>query len=72
MSEEHVPPPSPDIQIATLLRELRGIYEPEGCGIWLYAPHKTWSGLSAVDMIEDGRINEVLQVIDQLASGAYA
>ena len=63
--------PEPRIEFATLLRELRQVYEPEGCGIWLYAPHKTWNGLSAVDLIEDGRIEEVLTVIDQLASGAY-
>jgi hypothetical protein len=57
--------------LVTMLMELRSLYEPEGCGIWLYSAHKEWDGLSALDMLLAGRSDEVLASIDRLTSGAY-
>lgn len=59
-------------KVMQLLYDLRQLYEPEGVGIWLYASNAQWDGLSAMDMIAQGRIDELLQVTDQLLSGAYS
>ena len=55
-----------------MLDELRSVYTPEGCGVWLYSPHKLWGGLSAVDLMDQGRMDDVLAAIEQLATGSFA
>ena len=58
--------------IIAILDLMREVYEPEGCGIWLYAAHKQFGGRSPLRMIRDGEAKAVLTVITQLADGSYA
>lgn len=55
--------------IETLLSE---VYEPEGVRIWMTSPHKWFKGKSAVDMIAEGRADEVLAAVNVLIDGAFA
>ncbi len=50
---------------------LAEVYTPEGMAIWMKAEHKQWDGWTVSEMLNHGRGDEVLQVIDQLASGAF-
>lgn len=54
--------------IATQLAEL---YEPEEARIWLYHPHPLLYGDSPAQRIEMGRVDDALDLIDQVFSGAY-
>jgi hypothetical protein len=50
---------------------LEEVYKPEGIEIWMTAKHRAW-GLTVDEMIAAGRGEEVMQMADMLASGAYA
>lgn len=55
--------------IETLLAE---VYEPEGVRIWMTSPHRWFKDKSAVEMIADGRVKEVLAAVNILIDGAFA
>ncbi|WP_082683929.1 MULTISPECIES: MbcA/ParS/Xre antitoxin family protein [unclassified Mycobacterium] len=55
--------------IESLLCEL---YEPEGVQIWMTSPHRWFGGRRAVDLIAEGRAEEVLAAINRLNDGAWA
>jgi len=54
--------------LATQLAEL---YPPQDAHLWLFSYHKMLDGHRAVDLIESGQGERVLQVIAQLKDGAY-
>lgn len=55
--------------IEALLSEL---YEPEGVHIWMTSPHRWFAGRTAIDLISEGRSNEVLAAVHRLIDGAWA
>ena len=65
-----MPDPLTDDKTLEIIEGLREIYTPEGVGIFLFGKHKRW-GESALEMIREGRHDEVLQEIDIMASGAF-
>lgn len=71
MSEipEGVVPPPPDEQIVR--DALAEVYRPEGVEIWMTAPHRSFGGRSATEMIHAGRSEEVLAEIERLTTGAF-
>lgn len=50
---------------------LSDFYTPEEARIWLHSAHPLLNGERAIDLVNDGRTGEVLEVIEQLDSGAY-
>lgn len=52
--------------------ELLAVYEANGVRIWLQAEQEVFDGHSALDLIADGRVSEVLTRIAQLVEGAFA
>jgi hypothetical protein len=50
---------------------LAEVYRPDGVDLWMTAPHRSFGGLSATEMIERGRTEEVLAEIERLATGAF-
>ena len=54
-----------------LASELAEFYEPADARLWLFSRHKLLGGASPVQLIQQGRIDDVLAVIEQLKSGAY-
>jgi hypothetical protein len=55
-----------DEELAWVREELAELYHPEGVELWLISPHKLLGGRRAVDC----DALEVLQIINQLQSGA--
>jgi transcriptional regulator with XRE-family HTH domain len=68
--------PHPKTQL--LISDLRYIvdrlaefYTPEETRIWLYSKHRLLNGERAIDLIHNGRADQVLAVIESLDEGAY-
>ena len=54
-----------------LVDRLAEFYDPDETRMWLYAKHRLLNGERAVDLIHAGRTDEVLELIESLAGGAY-
>lgn len=50
---------------------LADFYDPDETRLWLYAKHRLLNGARPIDLIHDGRADEVLAVIESLDEGAY-
>lgn len=69
---------TPDLRTQTVMAELRYVvdrlsdfYTPDETRLWLHAQHPALNGARAIDLIIEGRTQEVLAVIEALDSGAY-
>ena len=69
---------SPDLRTQTIIAELRYVvdrlsdfYSSDETRIWLHASHPMLSGERPIDLINGGRTEEVLNVIENLDSGAF-
>ncbi len=54
-----------------VVRRLEDYYNNEEVRLWLYARHPQLSGERAVDLIHEGRMIEVLKVLDRLDADGY-
>lgn len=68
--------PHPKTQL--LISDLRYVvdrlaefYSPDETRLWLYAKHRLLDGRRPIDLIHDGRADEVLAVIESLDAGTY-
>lgn len=68
--------PQPKTQL--LISDLRYVvdrlaefYSPEEARLWIYAKHRLLNGERPIDLIHDGRADEVLTVIESLDGSAY-
>ncbi len=50
---------------------LAELYDPEETRVWLYSKHRLLNGERAIDLINSGRADEVLVVIESLNEGSY-
>lgn len=69
---------TPNLRTQTIIAELRYVvdrlsdfYTPDETRLWLHARHPLLNGERAIDLINGGRTEEVLAVIERLESGAY-
>jgi len=69
---------TPDLRTQTVIAELRYVvdrlsdfYMPDEMRLWLHAKHQMLKGERAIDLINSGRTEDVLAVIDALDAGAY-
>jgi len=69
---------SPDLRTQTVIAELRYVvdrlgdfYTPDETRLWLHTAHPMLKSERAIDLINTGRTEEVLAVIDSLEAGAY-
>ncbi len=69
---------APSIQKQAVIAELRWVaerlsdfYTPDEARLWLHSAHPLLNGERAIDLINEGRTSEVLEVIEQLDSGTY-
>jgi len=60
------------LELEFFLAELSEFYTPEEAKLWLFSPHKLLAGETAAARIQAGRIQDVMALLDQLRSGAYA
>ena len=68
----------PSLRTQTVIAELRYVvdrlsdfYTPDETRLWLHARHPLLNGERAIDLLNEGRTEEVLAVIERLDSGAY-
>jgi transcriptional regulator with XRE-family HTH domain len=68
--------PHPKTQL--LISDLRYVvdrlaefYEPDEARVWLYSRHRLLNGERAIDLIHDGRADEVLAVIESLNEATH-
>ena len=52
--------------------QLSEFFEPSDVKMWLFAPHPELASARPADLLADGRIEEVLAVIERLRDSAYA
>jgi hypothetical protein len=50
---------------------LAELYDPNETRIWLYSKHRLLNGERAIDLIHEGRADEILAVIESLNEGTY-
>ena len=69
---------APSIRKQAVIAELRWVaerlsdfYTPGEARLWLHTAHPLLGSERAIDLINQGRTSEVLEVIEQLDSGAY-
>lgn len=58
-------------ETAELLRTLCEVYKPSAVGIWLCTSQTAFGGLTAIEMIEQDRMDEVLAATARLRDGAF-
>jgi transcriptional regulator with XRE-family HTH domain len=70
---------TPDLKTQTLIAELRFVvdrlsdfYTADETRLWLHARHPMLNNERAIDLINSGRTEDVLAIIDALDAGAYA
>lgn len=68
----------PSLRTQTVMAELRYVvdrladfYTPDETRLWLHTPHPMLKGERAIDLIWNGRTEEVLAVIERLEAGAF-
>lgn len=69
---------SPELRQQTVIAELRYVvdrlaefYSPEETRVWLHAKHPLLKNERAIDLINAGRMEEVLAVVEMLDAGTY-
>jgi transcriptional regulator with XRE-family HTH domain len=69
---------APSLKTQRLIADLRYVvdrlsdfYTPDETPLWLHAKHVLLSNERAIDLINAGRTEEVLAVVDRLNAGAY-
>jgi transcriptional regulator with XRE-family HTH domain len=69
---------SPQPRTQLLISDLRYVvdrladfYSPDETRLWLYSKHRLLNGERAIDLIHEGRTDEVLAVIESLDEGTY-
>lgn len=68
--------PQPDrlrrlLLLEWLVRELSEFYPPKEARLWLLSPHSLLGGEPPADRIQQGKLDDVLAVIEQLKTGAF-
>lgn len=59
------------LELEYLIEQLADFYEPQEARLWLYSRQKRLGGAKPAELIQQGKIDAVLAVIDQLRDGVY-
>ncbi|MBA8888725.1 uncharacterized protein (DUF2384 family) [Dokdonella fugitiva] len=68
--------PRPDAQknllaLEYIVDELSDIYEPKEARLWLFSRQKLLGGNSPADLIQEGKADAVIDVIERLKAGVF-
>lgn len=68
--------PQPDrlqrlLLLEWLVTELSEFYPPNEARLWLLSPHPLLGGERPADRIQQGKLDDVLAIIEQLKTGAF-
>ena len=59
------------IALAYLVDLLAEFYEPQESRLWFYSPQRVLDGVTPAQMIQSGKIQDVIAVVDQLRDGVH-
>ncbi len=68
--------PRPDrlerlLTLEFVVSELSEFYHPDDARLWLFSPHRLLNGERPADRIQQGKLQDVLALINQFRDGAY-
>lgn len=68
--------PRPDaekllLQLEFIIDQLSDIYEPQEARMWLYSPQRLLGNRSPAELIQEGRSQEVITVVNQLRDSVH-
>lgn len=68
--------PRPDtekllLELEYIVEQLSDFYQPAETRLWLYSRQKRLDAATPAELIQQGRTNEVIEVINQLRDGSY-
>lgn len=73
--EGHISPSTDNLRTLLTLnyiaKEMADFLPPDEARLWLYRPHPQLGGKSPADLIEAGRTDHVLGLLNQIATGAF-
>lgn len=59
------------LELEYIVDQLSDFYEPDGARQWIFSPQKHLAGASPAELINNGRIDEVLRLVGQLRDAVY-
>jgi hypothetical protein len=57
------------LELKYVIEQLSDVYDDEGIEIWLHARQRAFEGRPPLDLLRQGRFEEVLHIIERLAGG---
>jgi hypothetical protein len=57
------------LELKYVIEQLSDVYDDEGIEIWLHARQRAFDGHPPLDLLKEGRFEDVLLVIERLAGG---
>lgn len=68
--------PRPDAEkqllaLEFIIDQLSDIYEPQEARLWLYSPQRLLANQSPAELIQNGRAQEVIAIVDQLRDSVH-
>lgn len=60
------------LELEWVVEQLAGLYEPKEARLWLFSRQKGLAGRIPAELIAEGKIDEVLEIIGQLRDSIYA
>jgi len=58
------------LEVRYIVDQLREVYTEEGTEIWLHGRNRALKGRRPLDLLEEGQVEPILEVIEQLHVGA--
>jgi hypothetical protein len=59
------------LELEYIVDQLSDFYEPDEARQWMFAPQKLLDGISPAQLIQDGRIDEVMRLVRQLRDAVH-
>lgn len=60
------------LDLAAVSQQLEKVMKPEAASAWLHQPNSELDNMRPLDLIEQGRAREVLDLIEAIADGVFA
>ncbi len=59
------------LELEFIVDQLSDFYEPNEARQWIFSPQKHLKGVSPAELIQEGRIDEVRRLVNQLRDAVY-
>jgi len=59
------------LELEYIVDQLADFYEPNEARQWIFAPQKLLTGMSPAELIRNGRIDEVMRLVNQLREAVH-